>query len=199
MWEDNFDDHVVEFKKLLLGASAESGYVLNCLNSRNSLICHPSMHASSFARVFDGKSGGVSGMVCGEGVGRGLRGRDTARLDVSLHNAIRLVPACGNPRIRGIPEYFDCSHARWSTSSNSRPERGPELREGTKWSSLCKARQDFGKKLAFPQQLPGKMHVETWAGGCKSLNLKTSQEQEIKGRCAVAGFLLGLLLAVTFG
>ena len=33
------------------------------------------------------------------------------------------------------------------------------------------------------------MHVETWAGGCKRLNLKISLEQNIKGRCSVAGFL----------
>ena len=97
--ENNFDDHVVEFKNLLLAASAESGYVLHLLNSRNSLICHPSMYAPSLARVIDWKSGGVSGMVCGEGVGRGLRGRDTARLDASLHDVIRSVPACGDPRI----------------------------------------------------------------------------------------------------
>ena len=32
------------------------------------------------------------------------------------------------------------------------------------------------------------MHVETWVGGCRSLILRISQEQEIKGRCAVSGF-----------
>ena len=41
--EHNFDDHVVEFGNLQLAASAESGYVLHRLNSRNSLICHPCM------------------------------------------------------------------------------------------------------------------------------------------------------------
>ena len=75
--------------------------------------CHPSMHAPSLAHVIDGESGGVSGMVSGEGVGRGLRGKDTARLDASLHDAIRSVLACGNPRIQGLPEYYDCSCARW--------------------------------------------------------------------------------------
>ena len=39
------------------------------MNSVNSLICHPSMHAPSLARVFDGKSGEVSEMVCCEGLG----------------------------------------------------------------------------------------------------------------------------------
>ena len=126
-------------------------------------------------------------MVSGEGVGQGLRERDTARLDASFYNVIRSVPA----RIQGLPEFYDCSYARWSTSCNSRLERGPELRGETKWSrrgSLCEVRQDAGEKLAFSQQLQGKMHVETWAGGCKSLNLRISQEQEIKGRCAVSGF-----------
>ena len=42
------------------------------VNSFNSLICRPSMHAPSLARVIDGKSADVSGMVCGEGVGRGV-------------------------------------------------------------------------------------------------------------------------------
>ena len=69
--ENNCDDRLLEFKNSLLAASAESGYALNCLNSLNSLMCHPSMHAPSLARVFDGKNGGVSGMVGGEGVGRG--------------------------------------------------------------------------------------------------------------------------------
>ena len=62
---------------------------------------------------------------------------------------------------------------------------------GTKWSrrgSLCKVRQDAGEKLASAQQLSGRMHVETWAGGCKSLNRRISQELEIKGRCAVSAF-----------
>ena len=110
-----------------------------------------------------------------------MRGRDTARLDASLHDVIRSVPACGNPRIPGLPEYCDCSHARWSTPSNSRLERGPELRGGTKWSgrgSLRKVRQDAEEKLAFPQQLSGRMHVETWAGGCKSLNLRISRNKK---------------------
>ena len=151
--ENNCVDHLLEFKNSLLAASAESVYALNCLNSLNSLICHPSMHSPSLARVFDVKNGGVSGMVSGEGVGRGSRGRDTARLDALLHDVIRSVPACGNPRIQGLLEYYDWSYARWSTSSNSRLERRPELRGGTKWSrrgSLCKVRQDAGE-LQEPQ------------------------------------------------
>ena len=122
--ENNCDDHLLEFKNSLLAASAVSAHALNCLNSLNSLICHPSMHAPSLARVFDGKNGGVSGMVSGEGVGRGSRGRDTARLDALLHDVIRSVPACGNMTVHVLVEHLP----------NSRPERGPELREGTKWS-----------------------------------------------------------------
>ena len=189
--EDNFDDHVVEFRNLLLAASAESGFVLHRLNSRNSFIVHLSMHAPSLARVFDGESGRVSRMFCRQGFGRGSRERDTARLDVSSHDVIRSVPACYSPRIHGLPQYYDCSYAWDSTSSNSRLVRGPEPRGGTKWSrrgSLRKVRQDVGKKLAFPQQLSGKLHVETWAGGCQSLNLEISQDQEIGRGCAVVGF-----------
>ena len=39
------------------------------------------------------------------------------------------------------------------------------------WSrrgSLCKVRQDVGEKLASPQQVSEKLHVETWPGRCKS-------------------------------
>ena len=70
-------------------------------NSLNSLTCHPSMRAPSLARVFDGESGRVSRMFCRQGVGRGLRGRDTARLDASLHDVIRSVPACCYPEFKG--------------------------------------------------------------------------------------------------
>ena len=89
-------------------------------------------------------------------------------MDALLHDVIHSFPARGNPRIQWLPEYHDCSYVWWSTSSNSRPERGPELRGGTKWSrrgSLCKVRQDAGEKLAFAQQLSGRTHIETWAGG----------------------------------
>ena len=48
---------MAEFGNLQLAASAVSVYVLHLLNLRNSLICHPSMHAPSLARVTDGKSG----------------------------------------------------------------------------------------------------------------------------------------------
>ena len=69
------------------------------------------------------------------GVGRGLRGRDTARLDASLHDVIRSVPACVNPRIQRPLEYYDCSYARWSSSSNSRTSGGNEVVQ--KWFFLC--------------------------------------------------------------
>ena len=39
--EHNLDDHVVAFRNLQLAASAELGCALNCLNSLNSLFCHP--------------------------------------------------------------------------------------------------------------------------------------------------------------
>ena len=101
--EYDFDGHVVEFENLQLAALAELGY-LHRLNSRNSLIWHPSMHVPSLARVIDGTGGAVCGTVSGEGVGSVLRGWNTARLDVSLHDVIHSVPACGNPGIQGLPE-----------------------------------------------------------------------------------------------
>ena len=69
------------------------------------------------------------------------------------------------------------------SSPSSRVVRGPGLRGGTKGQ----VRQGAGEKLAFSQQLSGRMHVGTWAGGNKSLNLKISQGKEIMARCAVSG------------
>ena len=190
--ENDVGGHSLEFENSVYVRLAEP-VCMSSLdgNLLNSVTCHPSMHAPSLARVIDGKSGGFGGMVSGEGSGRGLRGGETARLDVLLHDVFRPVPACSCLRIQGLPEFYDCSCARESTCSNSRPVRGPEPQGETKWSrrgSLCKVRQDVGEKFAFPQQLSGKLHVETWAGGCKSLNLRISQKQEIEGRCAVVGF-----------
>ena len=88
----DFDGHVVEFENLQLAALAELGY-LHCLNSKNSFICHSSMHAPSLARVFDGAAGGVCETVSGEGM-------------VLMHDVIRPIPACGNSRIQGLPEYL---------------------------------------------------------------------------------------------
>ena len=48
-------------------------------------------------------------------------------------------------------------------------------------------RQSAGEKLAFAQQLSGRVHVGTWAGGNKSLNLRISPGKEIMARCAVSG------------
>ena len=45
-------------------------------------------------------------------------------------------------------------------------------------------RQSAGEKLAFAQQLSGRVHVGTWAGGNKNPNLRISQEKEIMARCA---------------
>ena len=58
--------------------------------------------------------------------------------------------------------------------SYSRVVRGPGLRGGTKGQ----VRQGAGEKLAFAQQLSGRVHVGTWAGGNKSLNLRISQHHQ---------------------
>ena len=190
-----FDGHVVEFRNLQLAASAESGYVLRRLNSRNSLICHPSLHAPSL-----GKCGGVSGMVSGEGVGRGLRGRDTAWMDVSLHGVIRSVPACCSPRIQGLPEFSDCSYARWSISSRSRPERGLELRGGGNKvvEEGFSVQGMLGKSLLFLSTMSRRGPV-----GARGFPRSRKSREGVLYR----GSLLGLLLspqcylgqAVTFG
>ena len=70
------------------------------------------------------------------------------------------------------------------SSPNSRVVRGPGLRGGTK----VQVRQGAGERPAFAQQLSGRVHVGTWAGGNNCLNLRISQEKEIMARCAVSGF-----------
>ena len=41
------------------------------------------------------------------------------------------------------------------------------------------------EKLASPQQAPGRLHVETWAGLLQTQNLQFSQETEIMSECAL--------------
>ena len=48
-------------------------------------------------------------------------------------------------------------------------------------------RQGAGERPAFAQQLSGRVHVGTWAGGHNCLNLRISQEKEIMAWCAVSG------------
>ena len=75
-------------------------------------------------------------------------------------------------------------HAVMGSSPNSRVVRGPGLRGGTK----VQVRQGAGERPAFAQQLSGRVHVGTWAGGNNFLNLRISHEKEIMARCAVSGF-----------
>ena len=54
MWGGQFKRSCGRIQEFAAGASAESGFVLHRLNKRISFIGHPSMHAPSLARVFDG-------------------------------------------------------------------------------------------------------------------------------------------------
>ena len=92
--------------------------------------------------------------------------------------------ACPNSLIRGHTECHGSSCGQLCSSPNSRVVRGPGLRGGTKGQ----VRQGAEEKLAFAQQLSGRVHVGMWAGGNKSLNLRISQGKEIIARCAVSGF-----------
>ena len=149
--ENNCNCHLLEFKNSLF--AAESGYSLHRLNSLNSLICHPSMHAPSLASVMFVESVGVVG------VGRFCHGDTvvarwlgTARVDGSLHDVIHSVSACPNSRIRGHTECHGSSCGQLCSSPNSRVVRGPGLRGVTKEQ----VRQGAGEKLAFAQQLSGR-------------------------------------------
>ena len=181
--ENNCNGHLLEFKNSLL--AAESGYSLHRLNSLNSRICHPSMHAPSLASGMCVESVGVVGArrFChgDTGVSRLL---GTARVDGLLHGVIRSVSARSNSIIRGHTECHGSSCSQVGSSPNSRVVRGPGLCGGT----TGQVRQSAGERLAFAQQLSGRVHVGTWASGNNSLNLRISQEQEIMARCAVSGF-----------
>ena len=181
--ENNCNGHLLELKNSLL--AGESDYSLHRLHSLDSLICHPSMHALSLANVMCVESVGVVGerRFChgDTGVSRLL---GTARVDGSLCDVIHSVSACSNSLIRGHTECHGSSCGQMGSSPDSRVVRGPELRGGTKGQ----VRQSAGEKLAFAQQLSGRVHVGTWAGSNKRLNLRISQEKEIMAWCAVSGF-----------
>ena len=179
--ENNCNGHLLEFKNSLL--AAESCYSLYRLNSLNSLICHPSMHAPSLTSEMCVESVGVVGVErFGEGDVEVARWLGIARVDGSMHDVIRCVSARFNSRIRGHSECHGSSCGQFGSSPNSRVVRGPGLRGGTKEQ----VRQGAGEKLAFAQQLSGRVRVGTWAGGKNSLNLRISQEKEIMTRCAGA-------------
>ena len=181
--ENNCNGHLLEFKNTLL--VAESGSSLHCLNSLNSLNCHPSMHAPSLTSEMCVGSVGVveGGRLChgGNWVSRLL---GTARVD-GLHDVIRCVPACPNSLIRGHTECHGSSCSQIGSSPNSRVVHGPGLRGGTK----VQVRQGAGERPAFAQQLSGRVHVGTWAGADNCLNLGISQEKEIMARCGCVGVL----------
>ena len=126
--ENSCNGHLLEFKNLLL--AAESGYSLHRLNSLNSLICRPSMHAPSLASVMCVEGVGVVGV--GEfchgdtGVARLL---GTARVDGSLHDVIHFVSACSDSLIRGHTECHGSSCAQMGSSPNSRVVRGLDFVE----------------------------------------------------------------------
>ena len=181
--ENNCNGHLLEFRNSLL--AAESGYSLHCLNSLNSFICHPSMHAPSLGSGLFVENDGLVGVErFREGDSGVARWLGTARVDGSLHAGIQSVSACPNSLIRLHTECHGSSCSQMGSSPNSCLVRGPGLRGGTK----VQVRQGAGERPAFAQQLSGRVHVGTWAGGNKCLNLRISKEKEIMTRCAVSEF-----------
>ena len=75
-----------------------------------------------------------------------LKGWDTARLDVSLHDVIHPVPACCFPRIQGLPEFMTVHMLVGA----------PPF--------LCKVRQDVGEKLAAVRE-----------GACRDVGWRVSE------------------------
>ena len=123
--ENNCNGHLLEFKNSLLAAG--SGYSLHRLDSLNSLICHPSMHAPSLASEMCVGNDGVVGVrrFChGDTVVSRLLG--TARVD-GLHDVIRSVSARSDSLFRGHTECHGSSCGQMGSSPNSRVVRGPGL------------------------------------------------------------------------
>ena len=106
----------------------------------------------------------------------------TARVD-GLHDVICSVSARSNSLIRGHTECHGSPCSQMGSSPNSRMVHGPGLCGGTK----VQVRQGAGERPAFAQQLSGRVHEGTWAGGHICLNLRISLEKEIISRCAVSG------------
>ena len=153
--EHKGNGHLLEFRNSLLAAG--SGYSLHCLNSPDSLICHPSMHALSFASGLFVETVGVVGVerFC-EGDTGVARWLGTARVDGLLHAGIQSVSACPNSRIRGHTNYHGSSCGQLGSSPNSRVVRGPGLRGGTKG-------QGAGEKLACF------CSATVWWGACRDV------------------------------
>ena len=92
------------------------------------------------------------------------------------------------------PVYHGDSCARMHAQSNSRLECGHNRAGETKTPSMCTrfgCRCPVGKKLASPQQEPGEVHVETWAGRDESLNLNSNRG--VLSQCSFLEFLFSLL------
>ena len=73
---------------------------------------------------------------------------------------------------------------RWSTSSNSRPERGPELREGGR------------NEACFSSAAVRKDACRDVGRCCKSLNLRISRNKKSREGVLCRGSLLGLLVSL---
>ena len=157
--ENSFNGHLLDFENSLL--ASESGYSLHCLNSPNSLIRHPSMHAPSLARELIVGRGGIVGAVgCREGEVVHVHRCDED--DACMDDVNSVIQGYG-------------SHATACSSldalHNSRWARGHCLRGGTKWSSTGSRDQVWlsdASKDSFSHQEPQSLHVEAWAGlqGC---------------------------------
>ena len=157
--ENSFNGHLLDLGNSLL--ASESGYSLHCLNSPNSLIRHPSMHAPSLARELNVGRGGIVGAVgCREGEVVHVHRCDED--DACMDDVNSVIQGSG-------------SHATACSSldalHNSRWARGHCLRGGTKWSSTGsrdKVWLSDESKNPFSHQEPQSLHVEAWAGlqGC---------------------------------
>ena len=176
--ENSFNGHLLDIENSLL--ASESGYSLHCLNSPNSLICHPSMHAPSLASgLIVGKDGcvGVGGCCEGGVVHVHLCDEDDACMD-GVNSVIQgfgiHATACSS---------LDALH-------NSRWARGHCLRGGTKCTSSGSRDQVWlsdESKEYFSHQEPESLHVEAWADA-QNLPQKGFQVQGVMARCASVSF-----------
>ena len=127
---------------------------------------------------------GVSARVsCG--VLLGVADDVDACMDGPAFDGIRVA---SNSLIQSFSEYHHNSCARLTALQNSRVERGPQGRGGTKRAATGSLRQvglSAGKKRSISQQQSRKLHEEMWASLLDKQGPLIFQEVEIIPECAV--------------
>ena len=170
--------------------SVASSLLFHIIRDSESNSSHHPFHACAHSRldlcgVGSGVgvgSGACSGVLCG--VLPGVADDVGACMDGPAFDGIRVA----SNSIQSFTEYHDNSCARLTALQNSRVERGPQVRGGTKRATagpLRQVRLSAGKKAFFSQQQSRKLHEEMWASLLEKQGPSIFREEEIVPGCAV--------------